>query len=162
LISVFLIVQINTKEINKKYILLPVILFVGGGFIDISLNYNQVVHLKEGGSGLFSTVTFSTAFLAGFILLIFQLIKKKEKIRFKNILGGTILGCINWFSIFFLLLALKNPQWDSSTIYTVVNIGILLLVVITGVLVFKEKLNSKQWIGVLLAFSAIILISLAS
>lgn len=161
LASVFFITQINTKEVNKKYIFLPIILFFGGGFIDISLNYNQVTHLKEGGSGLFSTITFSTAFIVGFFILIYRLIKRKEQLNFKNIAGGIVLGVVNWLSIFLLLLTLKNPAWDSSTIYTIVNIGILLLVVICGVLIFKEKLNSKQWIGIMLALTAIVLISLA-
>ncbi len=161
LISVFLIVQINTKEINKKYMLLPIILFFGGGFIDISLNFNQVIHIKEGESGLFSMVTFSAAFLAGLVVLIYRVIAKKEKLGLKNFAGGIVLGVVNWFSIYFLLITLKDPQWDSSTIYTIINIGILLLVVICGVLIFKERLSQKQWIGVLLALSAIILISLA-
>ncbi len=163
LASVLFIVQINPKEVNRKFIILPIILFFGGGFIDISLNYNQVVHLKEGGSGFFSMITFSAAFIAGFMVLIYRLISGKEEIRFKNIIGGIILGAINWFSIFLLLLTLKNPLWkdNSSTVYTIVNIGILLLVVLCGVFVFKEKLNRKQWLGIGLAVLAILMISLA-
>lgn len=159
LTSVFFIVQINSKEVNKKFIYLPIILFFGGGFIDISLNFNQVVHLKNGESGLFSIVTFTAAFIAGFMVLMYRLISGKERIRFKNIAAGIILGIINWFTIFLLLLALKNPAWDSSTLYTIVNIGILLLVILCGVLVFKEKLNTKQWVGICLAITAIVLIS---
>lgn len=159
--SVLFITQINTKEIKPKFIFLPIILFMGGGFIDISLNYNQQVHLKGGESGLFSITIFSTAFFIGLILLIYKLIKGQEKITFKNIVGGIILGIVNWFTIFLLLLTLKNPMWkgDSSTVYTIVNIGILLVVIICGVLIFKEKLNKKQWVGVLLALAAIVLIS---
>jgi len=159
--SVFFITQINTKQIDKKFLFLPLILFFGGGFIDISLNYNQETYLKEGGSELFSATTFITAFLIGFIFLIVRLISGKEKLNLKSIIGGVILGVVNWLSIFLLLLTLKISGWDSSTIYTVVNIGILLLVVACGVLVFREKLNGKQWIGVILALSAIILISLS-
>ena len=159
LASVFFIVQINPKEVNKKFIYLPVILFFGGGFIDISLNFNQVVHLKNINSGLFSTVAFTAAFIGGLMVLLYRLIAGKEKLRFKNIIGGIILGILNWLSIFLLLLTLKNPAWDSSTVYTIINIGVLLLVVFCGVLVFKEKLNTKQWIGICLAITAIVLIS---
>jgi drug/metabolite transporter (DMT)-like permease len=161
LASVFFITQINTREVNKKYLFLPLLLFFGGGFIDISLNYNQVTYLKDGGSGMFSATTFMSAFVLGFIILIYRLITKKIKLDVKSIAGGLVLGIINWLSIFLLLLTLKNPAWDSSTVYTLVNIGILLLVVLAGVLVFKEKLNGKQWLGLLLALTAIIIISLA-
>lgn len=159
LTSVFFIVQINPKEVNRKFIFLPIILFFGGGFIDISLNFNQEEHLKNGESGYFSMVTFTAAFSAGLILLVYKLIVGKEKLRLINIIGGIVLGTINWFSIFLILLALKNPAWDSSTVYTIINIGVLLLVIFCGILVFKEKLNVKQWIGICLAIIAIILIS---
>lgn len=161
LLSVFFITQINTKEINKRFLFLPLILFFGGGFIDISLNYNQVTYLKEGGSELFSATTFSTAFLIGAVILTIRLLTGREKLNLKSIIGGIILGTVNWLSIFLLLLTLKISGWDSSTIYTVVNIGILLLVVAAGVTIFKEKLNKKQWIGVTLALAAIIIISLS-
>jgi drug/metabolite transporter (DMT)-like permease len=161
LASVFFITQINTREVNKKYLFLPLLLFFGGGFIDISLNYNQVTYLKDGGSGMFSATTFMSAFVLGLLMLIYQLITKKIRLDFKSMLGGIVLGIINWLSIFLLLLTLKNPAWDSSTVYTLVNIGILLLVVLAGVVIFKEKLNGKQWLGVLLALIAIIIISLA-
>lgn len=159
IISVLLIVQLNGANMSRKHIILPIILFIGGGYIDISLNFNQVVHLKNGGSGLFSMVVFAAAFLAGCVFLIIQLMQNRERLAFKNVIAGVVLGIVNWFSIYFLLLALKDLRWDSSTIYTLVNIGILLLVVITGVLVFRERLNRKQWLGVLLALTAIILIS---
>lgn len=161
LLSVFLIIQINSKELNKKFIVLPIILFWGGGFIDISLNYNQETYLKNGGSGLFSMTTFGAAFILGLIVLIYRLIAGKEIFKLKNIIGGIILGVVNWLSIFLLLRTLKNPAWDSSTAYTIINIGILLLVVIIGVLIFKERLNKKQWFGIVLALAAIILMSIA-
>ena len=161
LASIFFVTQINTQEVDRKFIFLPLILFAGGGFIDISLNFNQVTHLKEGGSGLFSMTTFSSAFVIGMIILVYRMVKEQEKLHIKNIAGGIVLGIVNWFSIFLLLLTLKNPAWDSSTIYTIINIGILLLVVLCGVLVFKEKLNSRQWIGIALALTAIVFISFA-
>jgi len=157
--SVFFIIQIDTSTINKKYLFLPLILFVGGGFIDISLNFNQKVHLQPSESVLFATVTFLAAFVFGLFALIIQLLKRKNKLRWKEIVGGIILGTVNWFSIHFLFEALKKSGMDSSTAYTVINIGILLLVVSCGVLLFKEKLNKRQWIGIMLAFAAIALIS---
>ena len=87
LTSVFLIIQINSKQVDKKFIFLPIILFFGGGFIDTSLNYNQQVHLQNGGTGLFSTITFCSAFIIGFIVLVYRVLLKKEKLSFKNIVG---------------------------------------------------------------------------
>jgi len=160
-ISVFFIVQINTKEINRKFIFLPLILFAGGGFIDSFINYNQKTVLNDSNSDLFAAVTFGVAFIGGLFMLIPRIITKKETINIKSIIAGVILGGVNWLTIFTLLLALEIPYWDSSTIYTTINIGILLTVVSCGVLVFKEKLTKVQWIGVLLAIGSIVLVSIA-
>lgn len=161
LISVFFIVQINTKEINRKFIFLPLILFIGGGFIDSFINYNKKTFLNDGNSDLFAAVTFGVAFIGGLLLLIPKVISKKEKLNIKSIGAGIILGAVNWLTIFTLLLALEIKNWDSSTIYTTINIGILLVVVSCGVLVFKEKLTKVQWMGVLLALASIVLVSIA-
>lgn len=161
LISVFFIVQINTKEINRKFIFLPLILFIGGGFIDSFINYNKKTFLNDGNSDLFAAVTFGVAFIGGLLLLIPKVISKKEKLNIKSIGAGIILGGVNWLTIFTLLLALEIKYWDSSTIYTTINIGILLVVVSCGVLVFKEKLTKVQWMGVLLALASIVLVSIA-
>ncbi len=161
LISVFFIVQINTKEIDRKFIFLPLILFAGGGFIDSFINYNQKLHLNDGNSDLFAAVTFGIAFIGGLLMLIPQVTSKREKLNLKSMGAGVVLGVVNWLSIFTLLLALKIPYWDSSTIYTTVNIGILLVVVSCGVLIFKEKLSKIQWIGVMLAVGSIVLVSIA-
>jgi drug/metabolite transporter (DMT)-like permease len=160
LISIFFIVQINTKEIHPKFIFLPLILFIGGGFIDSFIYLNQKKYIHEGEDGLFATVTFSAAFVGGLCMLGYQLIKKRDTLNIKSIIGGVVLGLVNWLSIFTLLLTLKNGLWDSSTTYTIINIGILLIVVGCGVLIFREKLNKMQWMGVILAVSAIIIISL--
>jgi drug/metabolite transporter (DMT)-like permease len=161
IVSVFFIVQINTKEMHRKFIFLPIILFIGGGFIDSFLKFNQEINISENDSELFAGVTFASAFVGGLIMLIVQLVRKKEIIDLKSVFAGLILGVINWLSIFMLLLTLKNSRLDSSTVYTYVNIGILLVVVASGVLIFKEKLRPIQWIGVVLAIGAIVLISIA-
>src|SRR5688572_7562363 len=160
IISVFLIIQLDTSSVNKKYIFLPIILFIGGGYIDISLNFNRQVHLQPGELGLFAAVTFTAAFACGLLPLFIQLIRRKIRLGWKELSGGVILGGINWYSIYFLLEGLNNSGMESSTAYTMVNIGILLLVVVCGVLIFREKLNRTQWIGIIMAFAAIALISL--
>ena len=100
----------------------------------------------------------------GIILaLVFILIRSFKvplKINFRNVLGGLILGILNYFTLYFLLRALQNDYFDSSSVFTINNVATVLFSTILGILLFKEKLITKNWIGIGLAVVSIILVAL--
>jgi uncharacterized membrane protein len=69
------------------------------------------------------------------------------------------LGIFNYFSIYFLLRALQNDFINSSSIFTINNVAIVLLSTIFGILFFKETLSKKNWFGIGLAVISIILVA---
>ena len=71
------------------------------------------------------------------------------------------MGIVNYGSIYFLIQALRFEQMDSSTTFTVNNVGILITSTLAGMLFFKEKLLLKNWIGVILAIISIFLVTIA-
>ena len=78
----------------------------------------------------------------------------------KNILGGVVLGIPNYFSIYFLVLALRSGVLESSGIFTVNNVAIVMLSTLTGIVLFRERLLRKNWIGIVLAVISIFLVAL--
>ena len=62
--------------------------------------------------------------------------------------------------MYFLIRALQNKTIQSATLFTLINIGVILLSTIVGVLLFKEKLKKHNYIGILLAIIALLLVSL--
>ena len=53
-------------------------------------------------------------------------------------------------------------MFDNSFLFPIYNIGVVSLTALTGWLLFKEKLNWKNYIGLALAIIAVILITLKS
>jgi uncharacterized membrane protein len=51
------------------------------------------------------------------------------------------------------------PNWESSTLFTINNVGILLASALMGVVIFKERLSIKNIIGILVACISIILLA---
>ena len=94
--------------------------------------------------------------------LSFKAIKKPFLFDYKSILGGTVLGIINYGSIFFLLKALHFEGLESSTIFTVNNVAIVMLSTILGLMLFKEHISRKNWIGIALAIISIALVTSAT
>ena len=71
------------------------------------------------------------------------------------LIGGTLISIFTTFS--FKALAL-GP--NVSTVIPVMRIGVVLLVVILGVILFKDKLTWNIVLGILLASSGVFLLSL--
>ncbi|MBT7425461.1 MAG: EamA family transporter [Flavobacterium sp.] len=160
LIAVYLTSVKEKKETTVKQVslLFPILLFFGSGAIDTSLKFIETRFVEEGGVPLFSATIFGCAFILGMIILLYQIIRGAFRLEFKNILGGILLGVPNYFSIVYLLKALSTDGMESSTAFTLNNVGIVILSTLFGLFIFKEKLISKNWLGIVIAIVSILLV----
>ena len=160
LIAVYLTSVKEKKETTVKQVslLFPILLFFGSGAIDTSLKFIETRFVEEGGVPLFSATIFGCAFILGMIILLYQIIRGSFRLEFKNILGGILLGVPNYFSIVYLLKALSTDGMESSTAFTLNNVGIVILSTLFGLFIFKEKLIWKNWLGIVIAIVSILLV----
>jgi len=164
LLSVYL-VSAKTRDglkVNKSALLLPFAVFVGSGIIESSIKVLQNDFVPQVETPVFSASIFLFAAFTGSIIFIIRYFKTKELIRIKDIIGGIALGIPNYFSIYFLIEALRNPNLDSSIVFVINNVSIVVLSTIVGILIFKEHLLRKNKIGIGLALLSIILVALAN
>lgn len=162
LVAVYLAsVKDDENKHEKAGLLLPVILFIGSGAIDTTLKYVQNNYVAEDGVEIFSGSLFGFAALFGLIILIVKTIRKPEAFGIKNIIAGIVLGIPNYYSIVFLIKALQTKGFESSTLFTINNVSIVIVSTLVGLLLFKEKFSLKNKIGILLAIIGIILVAVA-
>lgn len=140
----------------KKHIQLPIAVFLIGGFLETVLNYVQKDHLQESEFAPFLIMSFGIAGLVGTLILLFQ----RRAISRKVLLGGICLGVPNFFSLYFFLKALNSSGLQSSQIFPINSIAIVALAAITGLLLFRERLSTMNWIGLAIACGSIVLITL--
>lgn len=150
----------NSKE--KSYTWMLLILFMGSALLDVVLNYVQKYELNELKSSLFSAIGFGIAGLFGILILAFQMIRGKQKIHFKNILAGVVLGIPNYFSIYLLMEAYTSTGWNDSTVLAIMNVSIVMISAIVGFVAFKENVNRQKIIGLVASITAIGLLYLAT
>lgn len=146
------------KAKNIKLIFIPIAIFVGSGITDSIVKYAQTYYVPNSMSLLFPAVVFLTALIIG---LIFILIKPKsisENISIAELIGGTILGIANFGSLYFFILALNNSKLDSSVVFGLNNICIVLFSILIGMAIFKEKFSKVNFAGVLMAIIAILIL----
>ncbi|MFA9213572.1 MAG: EamA/RhaT family transporter [Candidatus Methylacidiphilales bacterium] len=145
---------------TKNIWILPAIVFIGSGIIDTTLNFIQKRFIPAVSEAYVITTVFSIAFILGALFLTYLVVFKNEKVAFKNVYWGIFLGIPNYFSMLFLVKTLSYFPTASATIFPINNIGIVAASTLVSVLFFKEKLNTKNIIGLALSLMAIALISI--
>ena len=161
LVAVYL-TSIKKKEgikIKKRNLIFPLLVFFGSGIIDTTLKYLETSYVAQADVALFSSTIFAIAGIIGIFILLFQQVRGTLQLSFKNVLAGIALGIPNFGSIYFLVLALRGEGMESSTIFPLNNVAIVMISTFLGILLFKEKMLSKNWIGILLAVASIVLIA---
>ncbi|MGB0934321.1 MAG: SMR family transporter [Lishizhenia sp.] len=155
------VVLISYKKSDRekgKSVVWLFILFLGSGSLDVLLNYIEKNELEHLSPGLFSGFAFAVAGTIGLTILLVQLALKKAKFEMKNVWAGIVLGVPNYFSIYFLIEAIRSPALEDSTTYAFNNVGIVLASFLLGLLFFKEKINALKLVGLISAVLAIFLL----
>ncbi|TGE24679.1 hypothetical protein E5K00_05560 [Hymenobacter aquaticus] len=137
---------------------LPVLLFVSSGAGDSLLNFASSSLLPDAATRtLFPLVTFGTAGIIGLVLLLSR--GMQQPFAAKNLVAGFILGVPNYFSIYFLILALGNFGNDGAFVYPVANVATILLGAVGAGFLFREQLGARGRVGLATAVVALMLIS---
>lgn len=150
--------KLDSPKANLMY---PVLLFLGSGAIDTILKYVQVNFVPRNEVSLFSGSLFGFAAFFGLIILAIKTIQKREPFETKNIIAGIVLGIPNYFSIIFLIKALQTEGFESSTLFTINNVAVVIVSTLVGLFLFKEHFSTKNKIGVCMAIIGIILVTIA-
>lgn len=162
LLGVFLLTyqksSTNSSTAKAKVISL-VVLFFGSGLLDTLLNYVEKKVLFDLSPALFSAIGFGIAGCIGLSILLYKVVRRNESIRLKNVLGGIGLGIPNYFSIYFLIMAIRHSPTDDSITYALNNVGIVVASFIVGIFVFKEVLTKRKIIGGIIALFSLILLT---
>ena len=131
---------------------LLLLLLAGGGGDAMSKVFEEL------GNPAFSDHFLLLTFLMALgLCLILVGVSKKPAGRWECIFG-LLIGVPNFFSAKFLLGALKDLA--AVIVYPVYSVATILTVTVTGVLVFREKLEKKQWLALGMILVALVLLNI--
>ena len=157
LIAFYLVFKKEKKPIlEMKWFFLPVMVFLGNGFVDTGMKYMQY-HYIGGELIPFLMFTFATGMVLALAVVLFRGISGKGFMDLRSLVGGTILGMANFGSTYYIIMALG--VFESSVVFPVANSAIVGLSALAGYFGFRERLSLLNWAGVVLAIAAIIIIA---
>ena len=80
---------------------------------------------------------------------------KKSKFEIKNVFWGIGLGVPNFLTVYYFFRSLESGIMESSQIYPILNMGVIVLSALSGFLLFREKLSIRNWLGICISLLAI-------
>lgn len=159
LIAVYLASIKTTKgiRIKRENFVLPLFVFIGSGIIETLIKFLEENAVPREEVSLFSIALFLCAAFIGSLSGLVHYKRKRINLTHRELIGGFFLGIPNYFSLYFLILALKS-HLGSATVFILNNVAVVLLSTLLGMLFFSEKLSIKNRLGIGLATVSILLI----
>ena len=161
LLSIPAVVLMTYKKGEKwslKTLFIPLIIFIGSGIIDTSLNILQK-NLNGSSPSSVIILVFSMALVTSIVFSIATKVNLTKE--YKSLSHGIILGIPNYFSVHFMLLALGSGFLSSGQFYLVNNSLVMLLSFLLAWLFFSEKINLYKFFGIGISIVSIYLILFA-
>lgn len=100
---------------------------------------------------------FVTALLLTVCLALWERKRTGKKLMLREFAAGAAVGIPNYFSSYLLLRALQSLP--AFLVFPVFSTGTILLVLLAGLLLFRERLTKRQALGVGLILAALVLLN---
>ncbi len=112
---------------------------------------------ESGVPGMGDAFLFFTFFTA-LVFCVLCMIVKGQRVGKGEVFFGLLIGIPNFYSSEFLLWALGDIP--AVIAYPVYSVACILVVTLTGVAVFRERLEKRQWLALVIILAALVLLNL--
>ena len=156
--SIFII---NKPEKDKSFfqnfnLLLILVLFVVGAGDFANKIFEKYANIEY--KTLFLLILFSSALISSLFFTLRDLIIRKYKITFKDILIGLLVGIPNLFTSYFLIESFA--YYDTGVVFSIFSAGTILMITLGAVTIFKEKLSQREYFGIGVIILALTLLNI--
>jgi drug/metabolite transporter (DMT)-like permease len=147
------------QSANQALWILPILTFFAAGTNNTLINYLSSKYYPAGQITIFMIIACVGAVVIGTSILVYRIVAHGHRLKFRSVIGGLLLGVPNFLSLYFLLLALAAFGNSAAYVFPIYNILTMLVSALAAWVLYKERLNSMNKLGLVLAVIAVILIS---
>ena len=155
----------DEKGTNLKWLILSIIAFTATGAIGIMQKVHQSSSHKGELNGFLVIAFCVSAVFSLIFAFLFKMREDKKESEGKKaaadkkrilmmlalmFIGGVCVACNNKFNLYL------SGVMDSAVFFPIVNGGGLVLTTLAAVLLFKERLTKKQWIGICIGILSVV------
>ena len=151
-IAIAAIIVINLRKDTGRFDWSLIILLLLAGGTDAMAKIYEVL-----GPADLTDPYLLYSFGSAFVMCVGVVIARKEQPSFREFLFGTLIGIPNFLSSKFLLSALATVP--AVVAYPTFSVATLLVITLTGVLAFREKLRAYQWAALAATLVALVMLN---
>ncbi|MFN0031832.1 MAG: EamA family transporter [Flavobacteriales bacterium] len=156
---VFASLQSDGQKFQTRYLVWPLLILLGSTAVDFGIAYLSSFTMHEYERELFPCLAFGVAALSGICLVAYQVLRRTLHLSMKDVLGGLVLGLVNYGSVYFLVMAYEQGLFSRSITLCINNLAVVLIAALGALLLFREKPNKANLIGIALSIFAIVLLA---
>ncbi len=151
------------KKASLRWLIVSLVASVLNGFVGVMQKIHQsTTHSDESASFLISAFIVWT--LVTFIVFIVKRSKKNDpdsklSFRFCGFHIFVIIGSGLAIGISHVVNLHLSGVFDAAILFPIINVGPLVLTTIAGTIIFKEKLSTKRWIGIVIGIISTLFVS---
>lgn len=154
--AILLIFSKKEKTTDNKW-QYPALVLIGFGVVDILFKRIALESEIPYSTSLF--IVFCGALIVAAGMAVYDITVNRTKPSSMSFAFGMLVGIFNFGNILFYLLAHKAFSENPSTVFAIMNIGVILVGSLAGIFIFKEKMTRLNYLGLVMAISAIIFIT---
>ena len=147
----------DPEKPQEFHLLSLLIVLLTGGMADAMAKVYSAVQLPA-EEPVYMFVLFICASILTTFLMLWETRRTGKKASLRDLASGIAIGIPNYFSSLFLLGALRTIP--SFITYPVFSAGGILLVTAAGILLFHERFNRNQSLGLLLILVSLVLLNI--
>jgi drug/metabolite transporter (DMT)-like permease len=138
--------------------LLPILVFFMFGCHFTLLKFTQVRYLDSSSYHVYVTTSFVFAFVTSVAIGLAR-IRTRVGVRSGDLIGGGVLGLINYGAIYFLVKVLSLEGWQSSQLFPIYSVGVVSVSSLLAMILFKERLSRLKTFGLVVGLMAVALLN---
>lgn len=148
----------NAANPSLSVTLLPILVFLTFGCYFTIIKYAQVHYLDETTYHPYVMSGFLFAFLTSLAICAKRTLTKSE-FRVHHLLGGILLGVVNYIAVYALVKMLALHGWQSSQLYPVYSVGVVGVSTLLAMIFFRERLSRQKTLGLAVGLIAVAMLN---
>jgi len=143
----------------RLFQLMPILVFITFGCYFSILKYLQAYYLDASSYHAYVMSGFMFAFLSSIAIGASSRVLSSADFRVKHILAGIFLGGINYIAVYALLEVLALRGWESSQLFPIYSVGVVIVSALLAMLFFRERLSRQRTMGLAVGLAAVALLN---
>ena len=149
----------GSRSLPTSRRVLPVVLFFSFGSHFTLLKVAQAFYLGAEVYHLYVTSAFFFAFVASLPGLAWVSARGGTGLLSAHRLWGIVLGVLNYCAVYFLIRVLSLESWETSQVYPIYSVGVVLVSTSLAMVLFGEKLSHRKRHGLIIGIASVALLN---